>query len=379
MSNSTSLLIHRLIKGFADATIKVFIPLLIYKATGDLFLTFLFAFLTYAFESLSYLIFKKFIQKHGVLAIILHIVPLVVLEFMLSVKVVLWVIVLMAILHGISSALYAGAINTMFASLDHNTNVAKFDSGEKLGKIIFTIVSAFILGMIDQAQIFMVIFSFILYLVSIIPLCMKYQELKNCVVALQPINQKEVFKANKWFNVFFMMQGFFNFTVNVGFPVYLYVTGLNFTIVGVMTALKDVIVIVSNFVSKWLSEKNQNKLVIILTTIVQSIAMIAIILLRNSFAIYIVSLLIVCASQILFVAILKLYTTKQREMDCNMHTMIDREGVLSASRSVTGALYMISPLFMFMFGLGSVTAIGLMITGLKCLKMNNKEKSNAIL
>ena len=160
---------------------------------------------------------------------------------------------------------------------------------------------------------------------------------------------------------------------------YLYVTGLNFTIVGVMTALKDVIVIVSNFVSKWLSEKNQNKLVIILTTIVQSIAMIAIILLRNSFAIYIVSLLIVCASQILFVAILKLYTTKQREMDCNMHTMIDREGVLSASRSVTGALYMISPLFMFMFGLGSVTAIGLMITGLKCLKMNNKEKSNAIL
>ena len=75
MSNSTSLLVHRIIKGFADATIKVFIPLLIYKATGDLFLTFLFAFLTYIFESLSYMIFKKVIQKHGVLAIILHIIP----------------------------------------------------------------------------------------------------------------------------------------------------------------------------------------------------------------------------------------------------------------------------------------------------------------
>jgi hypothetical protein len=83
LSHSTNLLLHRVFKGIADSTIKVFIPLLIYKSSGSLLLAFLYGIINHFVNFILFFAMKPIIQKKPTLSIILHIAPIIIAELIL--------------------------------------------------------------------------------------------------------------------------------------------------------------------------------------------------------------------------------------------------------------------------------------------------------
>ena len=84
MKKDNLIFIHRLIKAFADSIIIVFIPLYILKQTNDINLAMLYLITYSLFVIFLMFILKKFIQKYGVIAIMLHFIPIIIGEAILE-------------------------------------------------------------------------------------------------------------------------------------------------------------------------------------------------------------------------------------------------------------------------------------------------------
>lgn len=177
-SDSSYIFLHRMFRGMADATIKVFIPLLILKATGNLMLSFVYLVANYFFASVLFAVLKKFIQKYMFLCLILSIIPIVGGAFLLMIKMNIWIVLVLALLYAISDVLYYGGLNLIFATFDNKANMAKIEAGINLGRIIFCLLSAYVLENIANSTLFVVLFSFVFYAVSIVPIVFRYKKLK---------------------------------------------------------------------------------------------------------------------------------------------------------------------------------------------------------
>ena len=133
--------LHKLFKALGDSTIKIFIPLFILKNTNEIGLSFLYL-LTYSASTfLLMFLLKKMIQKFGVICIILHVIPIIITQFILStISINFYVVLVCGILAGITQTLYSIPLNLLFAFGDKSTNVAKFQVASNVGKLIFVSV-----------------------------------------------------------------------------------------------------------------------------------------------------------------------------------------------------------------------------------------------
>ena len=93
MKNSTALALNRIFKAIADTAIKVFIPILIYKNTGSLAYAFLYLALSSFVNALCYVVLKNFLKKHAVLAVSLNALFIIATEFLLLIKMNIWIVV----------------------------------------------------------------------------------------------------------------------------------------------------------------------------------------------------------------------------------------------------------------------------------------------
>ncbi len=377
MKNSSYLFLHRIFKGIADSTIKIFIPLLIYQATGDLVLSFVYCFIDYVFTGAFVLIFRKFIQKFSILSIILHIFPIIIAEFILLANLNLWLIFLLAILDAIASTFYYEALNLIFGYLDSNANTAKFEAGQYVGLIIFSILSAYVLGELKNSVTFVVIASVILYIVSIIPLCFKYKQLKQDLSNLPKTNFKEVFKDNLKFSVVHFFNGALTVIAETVMPLYLYIKGIAFSSIGVLVALQYLVNILGGFLSRYLANKNWAKWINVICFFLYVSSLIVVMLVSQMYVVYAFVLVYSFSHQMMFVSIFNKFITDQMGKNYFHDSVFYRDVYIAGGRAVASVAFLIIPTFPVLFGVGIASAIGICLGGsaITSQKHIQKEKS----
>ena len=123
MTNRTNLIFtHKLITAFADSLVKVFIPLIILKGTGDMMLTMIYLCVYYILCAFFNVVLKKFLQKYGIVAIVLHAIPLIALQFVLTMQIDIFVCLIVALLASLGQVLYSVPLNLLFTFTDKDVN-----------------------------------------------------------------------------------------------------------------------------------------------------------------------------------------------------------------------------------------------------------------
>ena len=165
MGKDNLIFIHKLLKAIADAIIIVFIPLYILKTTNDIRLSMAYLIIYSLFVIFFMLVLKKLIQKYGVICIMLHFIPIIATEAILSfVEINIWSIVICASLMGLAQALYSVPLNLIFTFGDKKTNVGKFMIASNIGKLVFTLASGLILSYVKDSFMILSIASSVFYI-----------------------------------------------------------------------------------------------------------------------------------------------------------------------------------------------------------------------
>lgn len=381
MKKTDCLLTHRLLKSIADSTIKAFIPLIIYKQTGNLTLCFFYIILERFLAALGFIALKKLIHKFTMISLIISVIPLVIAQILLLVQDInIILLICFALLNATYSVLYFGSLNITFANIDSSTNTAKFETGQHLGRIIFTLLSAYILGNLTSSFAFVVIFSISMYVLSMIPILIIY---KNQMINIQEIPKFktiDILKDTKYFNIYHIFTGIFSFFCDVILPLYLYINGLSLTVVGTVMALAYLIKIAANYLAKFLQSKNLTRFLIIFSSCILFAALTFIFFTKSNVAIYIATLFISFAHQMLFTSLFSLFVKDQKQKNMYYDSLLYRDIFQNIARGSLGCMYLIVPSFTVMFGFAIFSSVLMGFSGIKCVNHfnNNSSKNEAI-
>lgn len=371
--NSTYIFWHRILKSFADAMIKVFIPFLIFKETGNLYLSFLYCLISYGISGILFVVLKKFITRFPVLCIILQIAPLLAIQFLIS-NLNIATIIIIAVIDAIATTLYFGGLNLIFGLSDEKINTAKFDSGEHIGRIFFIALSATLLGEVKNLLTFITIFAGIMYILSAIPLLLKYKDLTKDIHITSNTNKKEILKDTKYYNLYHTCFGVLNVFLTVFLPLYLYSKGLSFTATGLLMVCNEILYIAGAYIAKQFLKLKKEKLFLIVDSIIIGICIFVIMFLKSVIAIYILTLVIAFLSQGIFVLLFQCFIDDQKQKGYFQDSIFYRDVFQNFGRSATCGVYMIGLSAPVMFALGILFSGGVCLTGIKCLSTNkNKE------
>lgn len=367
MKKSDILFLHRLLNSIADSAILIFVPLLIYKSTLNLNTTILYILLNYLFVSILFVVLKKFVQKYGLLSLILHIIPIIIAEFILIGNLTTALIIVVAFLNALATVLYYGAINTIFATLDKTNNVAKYEAGEICGKIVFTLASSYLIGSLANSIYFIVIFSSILYFVSIIPICFNYKQLKQNYESRKEYTPLEVTKYNASYNIYNCFMGVIVLLIGTILPLYLYYSGFSFTAVGIVMALNLVIRILGNYLSVYLEKKNLSKFNVICNSIIIMISTILVIFIKNKYILYGLTIVINFSFQMIHIIMFTKYLNESKSKGIYYEAIIQRDEYLSLSRATYSAIFLIVPTFFVIFIIAILCGAGVGTSAVHCL------------
>ena len=372
LSASSHIFIHRIFKGIADSSIKIFIPLLIYQQTQNIFLCFYYGAIEYFLTAIFFSAFKNPIKKNPLIYIIIHIIPIISIGFLLLLKLNYFILAIIALFSAISSVFYYGSINLLFGIMDEKTDAAKYETGQHLGKIIFTILSSYVLGKLNNSLIFVVLFSLVVYILSVLPICINYKNIKKELQQLPNAEFKEVFKDNKYFNFYHIFSGVFSIFTEFVLPLYLFINGLSFTVVGILVALQYSLSIVGNYLAKFLDSKEKSKELTIVCSICIFVSLICISFIHINKVIYIFTLVNTICHHMLHTVYFSLFVKDQKEKCFYHYSVFYRDVILNSARTVISLSYIIIPSFSFMFFLGIGSSIGIGVSGYKCDKMYKK-------
>ena len=84
MDNTNRIFLHKVFKAIADSIIKIFIPLYILKATNNIHLSIIYIGIYSLFVFILQISLKKLYQKHNILCIIIHCIPIIATQIILS-------------------------------------------------------------------------------------------------------------------------------------------------------------------------------------------------------------------------------------------------------------------------------------------------------
>ena len=365
--NSNYIFVHRVFKGIADAILRVFVPLLIYKQTGNLMFSFLWACLDQIFAGIAFAVLRKFIKKYPIISIILHIFPMVLGQFLLIGDFSLAKIIIFAFLDGFATCLYYGGINLIFGYMQKSPSTAKFETGYKVGKIIFCILSAFVLGNIQNSLIFIIMLSSVLYICCAIPLIVRYKQYHINID--QTKNKLSTTLSNsKWFYYYELSINVVCSFISTILPLYLYASGLTFSATGILIALSDLLSILASLTSVLFAKKNLHKLFLIICSLLMTIAIFAILFIKQNVIIYILTLLISFAYQGQFVIMFGYLVNDQKQKHQWQDALFYRDITAQCSRLFISSNYLIFAYFPIAFIFSAISAVGTAPLSLKCIK-----------
>ena len=327
--------LHKLFKAFADSIINVFIPLYILKVTGSLTLALGYLCIYSFLVTMLNVALSKFIQKFGVIAIILHFLPIIAAESILNFCPLTWVaLIFVAIFMALSQVLYSVPFNLVFLYGDSRSNVAKFQIATNVGKLIFILISGYILSSeIQNSFLWLLIASSIFYIASVIPLGFSFKVIKQKFeLSTKTINPKE--RCDFKFSIYHITFGMFQATIDNCLPLFLYANGLSFQAVTIQLALVALCKILANFVAKILIGKRKQIVCFIINFLVLTVSMICVMIVKDPATLYVFSCLCAVAYPFTFVPMFKLFCENIRGKCSAFNDMTRRDVDIFSLRPV---------------------------------------------
>ena len=368
-SNRTNLIfLHKLMKAFADSLIKVFLPLIILKNSGNFMFVIIYLNSYYLLCGVLNVVLKKFLQKYGIIAIILHTIPIVALQFMLNVTFSWWWCLILAVVASLAQVLYSVPLNLLFALSDKNVDVAKLQIATNIGKLVFTLFSGYVLGSnYKNSLLLLAIIGSVLYILSAVPILYGYRLLKDAYVEASKESQTHKLGDYKVFNLFHIFFGIFQSILDVVIPLYLYVNNLTFETVAIVVALIEGLKMLANILAKNLVKNGHSKASVITSIICFFVGSIVILIVKIPVVLYICSSLIAISFPLLFVPMFGIYCKKINLDNYLFDGMVYRDFFILGFKDFMFAPYVIFPSFITLFSIGLVSGAGVLITAVKLL------------
>lgn len=357
---------HKLFKAFADSIINIFIPLFILKTTNNLILSLGYLCMYSALVAIFNLILKKFIQKYGVIAIILHFLPILAAEALLNFCPLNFTVILfVALFMSLSQVLYSVPFNLIFLYGDKHSNVAKFQIATNVGKLIFILISGYILSSdIQNSFLWLSIASSIFYIISVIPIGFGFNMLKEKFEISTGMPNKAKPKQNITFALYHVFYGIFQAVIDNCLPLFLYINGLSFSAVTSLLALVALCKILANYIAKLLTNKRKQVVCFVINFVIFLSSLICMMCIHNSVILYIFSCLCSVAFPFTFVPMFKLFCENVRGNNSALNDMVLRDVYIFSGRPVVYAFSMILSMFPgFVFGIFATA--GMLATELK--------------
>ncbi|MDE6583629.1 MAG: MFS transporter [Clostridia bacterium] len=378
MKNRTNLIFaHNLLKGFADSLIKAFIPLIILKNSGSLLMVFVYLNAYYFLCGIFYLILKKFLQKYGLVAIMLHIIPIIVAQILLStLPMTWWLIIVLALVMCFAQVLYYVPLNTIFSISDKDANVAKFSIATNVGKMIFLLLSGYVLGADFKNNILILcIVATVLYLVSVVPIMFGYGLLKNSYLEKVKNPPRTDKKSYLPFNIWHMCFGIYQNVMDVILPIYLFVNHLDFQAVAIVMVLVEACKVGANLFAKFLVKKKLSFLSCCISVVTFLAGCIVILIVKVPVVLYICSCLIAISFPLLNVPMFGVLCKKLRFDNNQTDGMFYRDVYILPSKDIMLVWWFAFPIFELQFAVGMAGSLGMLICSRLVLKKNGSGKN----
>lgn len=371
MGKDNLIFIHKLLKAIADAIIIVFIPLYILKMTNDIRLSMGYLIIFSCFVIFFMLVLKKIIQKFGVICILIHFIPIIIAEAILSFyEINITTIIICAGLMGLQQALYSIPLNLIFAFGDNKTNVGKFMIATNIGKLLFTLASGLLLSYFDNSFMFLSIASTSFYILCVIPVIFGFKDLKEKYNNIDTNNNK--MKFDKWFILFHITFGLFQPIMDNVVPLYLYINELSFQAVAIFIVLIEFLKILANYISQLLVKKNKEIICVILSFIFFMVGIIIIIFVKEAITLYIFSTICSISFPLTFVPMFGLYCKHLRINNNIFNGMTERDFEIFSLRAPMYGLSYIGFGLMPCLILGAIIVPIMLFSEIKLIK-NKKE------
>lgn len=366
---SNLLFLHKLIKSFADSLVKIFVPIIILQNSESMYNVVLYLIVFYTFAALFNFVLKKFLQKYGVIAIILHVIPLIAIQFLLTLPSTWWLCVILGLLASIDQAFYFVPLNILFSFTDKKADVSKFQISTCVGKLLFILLSGFILSSnIKNSVLVLAIIGTALYLVSTIPLLYGFKLLKTEYVKIVQNKPQIDKKSYLKHNVFSMCFSVYKTTLEVVLPLYLFVNNLNFQAISIVLALIEVCKILTNLLAKFMYKKRWSFWGGIASLILFFTGLILLFTVKNVVVLYISSCLISLTFPLIFVPSFATFVKKASSDNNVFDGMTYRDIYIQSAKPILFVPYLIIPSFIAMFGVGAVSSILMIISFKQVLK-----------
>lgn len=370
MKNKTNLIfIHKVLKAIADSLIQVFIPLYILKVSGDINLAFMYLAIHGSMVIIFNIALKKLLQKFGVICIILHFIPIIATEAILSFcQITPLTIIPCALCTSLTQTLYSVPLNLIFSFSDKKTNVAKFQIATNIGKLVFILVGGFFLSSsVENSFLILSVVSSFIYVLSVIPIFYAYDMLKTSYNS-HPTSTVPRTSTDKWFAVFHMSFGTFQETIDKIVPLFLFINNLSFQAVTTLLAVNELIKVGTNYFAKYLVKSGKEKLSCLLSCVVLLCSVVGILFVKNSTILYILSCLCSFSFPLTFVPMFKKYCNHLTSTNRQFEGMTERDIEIFSCRPIMHSSCLIFSSFYGPFAIGMISIISLFIAEMKLTK-----------
>lgn len=367
---------HKLIKAFADSMVKAFVPLIILKNSGSLELAMLYCMSCYLFCAVLNLAMKKFLQKYGVIAMILHAFPIIALQFLLTMEMSWWLCLIIAVLAAFGQVLYSVPLNILFAFSDRKVNVAKFQIATNVGKLVFIVLSGFAIGSdFKNSILVLAIVGTILYLLSAVPIIFGYNFLKTAYNHISEHPPHVNKKSYVMFNIYHTAFSVFQAVLDVIVPLYLYTENLTFEAVAVVMALIEVCKIGANLLAKFLVKKNKEIISVVSSVTLMISSVLVMIFVKNAVVLYICSCIVGVSFPLLFVPMFSCFCKKLRDDNNRFDGMSYRDVYIMFGKQFIYLPFFAFPSLIFQFAIGIGAAVTVGVSSAKILVAKNKSNN----
>lgn len=375
ISESTRIFIFKTIKAIADCLISVFIPIYILKATQNAMLAVLYLVIWSLAVVVLNLALKKILQKHSILCVILHVVPVILSQALLNLtNINLAIVVLIGVLMGSAQTLYSVPQNLIFAYTDRKTNVRKLEISTNLGKFIFIIISGFLLAKVESSFLVLSIIATILYIISFIPLTTLSKILKNKITESYSLTISTQ-KLPIHFKIFHVGMGAYQGFVSHFLPVFLFMNNLSFEAVAIVMALVELVKLFMNYIAKFIYFKDKFRIIQTITYMVFVVSIVVLLTNKVPAVLFIISCVLEAIFPLFFVPMFGSFCNYVKKENMVAEEMLIRDVDIFLPRPLIYCSFCIFPIefisFIIAAGISSLMYVGL-IENKKFEQINKK-------
>ena len=291
-----------MLANFAVNIISVFIPLILYTYTGQIYISLLFLLVQYSLRLAFGMLFRKYIERRPQLYLLIRIVPMVL--YALTILILdynVWLGAgLIAVFGGLSDAFasYSNEIILNYSSLNRGgKSFGLTRLFEQVGVILSVLAGGLILDRLDK--VVLIIISVSIYLLSVLPLVMYYfkyrkkanfnqEAISNAFLTYGQKQDKKAKEVSKkillnYFYVYTLMC-FIDAMVNI-YNLYIFSTVGVFAFASLITATYNGTYGISSWIVGKINEKHDTTLMTTIACLIMAVLIVFLPFVQNEFVI----------------------------------------------------------------------------------------------